>query len=335
MKKLTKALFISFVLAFAITLIPVTTTQVEAKQKAKVTYTLKKGTLTIKGKGKMPKSMTFKNNKKIKKVVIKKGVTSISNEAFYQCKNLKKVTIPKTVKEIGYYSFAGTKLTEVTIPKSVKKIGQQAFMNNKKLKKITLPGDFKLKVQAGDEGSLGLTFHTKVESVKFNTNIALGNIACFNTNNLYASASDPNYKSINGVLYSKDGKDIVRVPRLRTELVIENGCENFNLMSIFYASEDEYCENLKKVTIPASLKNVNNKKYRDPIIYYYQNWNKPTQYKKTSTSGYTHLIYNVECINNSKLLDQQSLDILQIITNNYFDLTKWEKISVYPYELNN
>ena len=56
---------------------------------AKVKYSLKKGTLTVSGKGAMKKAYTGK--KKIKKVVIKKGVTSICDEAFFKCKNLKKV----------------------------------------------------------------------------------------------------------------------------------------------------------------------------------------------------------------------------------------------------
>lgn len=327
MKKIMKAFFVSFVLVFAITLVPMTSTQVEAKQKAKVTYTLKKGTLTIKGKGKMPKTMTFTKNKKIKKVVIKKGVTSISNKAFYQCKNLKKVTIPKTVKEIGYLSFAGTKLTEITIPKSVKKIGQGVLSDNKKMSKITIPGNFKLKLMPEDDAQISLMGNTKVETVKFNTNITLGNIAYFNTNNLIAAKRDPNYKSINGVVYSKDGKDIVRVPRLRTELVIENGCENFNLKSILYELSlfdfgPVYCKDLTKVTIPETVKNVNNRKYAGTITYYEQNWKKPSEYKKytqTDSGRFTRL---TECVNNSKQLNQESLDWLRRIMkgNSYDDL---------------
>lgn len=61
--------------------------QQKVEAKTKVTYTLKKGTLTIKGKGAMPTKMKFRRNKKIKKVIIKKGVTSVSYEAFALCKN--------------------------------------------------------------------------------------------------------------------------------------------------------------------------------------------------------------------------------------------------------
>ena len=57
----------------------------------------------------MPAKMTFKNNKKIKKVVIRKGVTSVSDKAFYKCKNLKKVTISGTVTKIGSIVFTEQK----------------------------------------------------------------------------------------------------------------------------------------------------------------------------------------------------------------------------------
>ena len=69
----------------------VPTSNVSAAVKSKgVYFTLKNGVLTIKGKGKMPKSMKFNGNTKIKKVIIKKGVTSISDKAFKSCKKLKK-----------------------------------------------------------------------------------------------------------------------------------------------------------------------------------------------------------------------------------------------------
>ena len=90
--------------------------QQKVEAKTKVTYTLKKGTLTIKGKGAMPAKMKFRRNKKIKKVIIKKGVTSVSYEAFALCKNLNSVTIPSTVKTIGIRSFYGTKISKITVP---------------------------------------------------------------------------------------------------------------------------------------------------------------------------------------------------------------------------
>lgn len=74
----------------------------------KVTYKVKGTTLTISGKGEMPKSMVFgkkSKTKNIKKVVIKKGVTTISKNAFKNCKKLKRVQLPSTLKKISGYAF--------------------------------------------------------------------------------------------------------------------------------------------------------------------------------------------------------------------------------------
>lgn len=120
MKKLYKKIGVILALTMVIGLIPAQGVNA-AKAKSNVTYSIKKGTLVIKGKGKMPAKMTFKNNKKIKKVVIRKGVTSVSDKAFYKCKNLKKVTISGTVTKIGKYSFYGTKIKNITIPEKVGK----------------------------------------------------------------------------------------------------------------------------------------------------------------------------------------------------------------------
>ena len=56
MKKLMKCIMVAFCLAVAVAFAAgVQTTNVQAKKK--VTYKLKKGTLTIKGKGNMPKKI--------------------------------------------------------------------------------------------------------------------------------------------------------------------------------------------------------------------------------------------------------------------------------------
>ena len=104
----------------------------------------------------------FKNNKKIKKVTIGKGITKIGKgafegctnlktvrfgvglsvigaRAFYGCTSLEKVYTTKTLTEIGSKAFYNCKkLKSYTIGKYVKKIGSYAFYNCQKLKKITI-----------------------------------------------------------------------------------------------------------------------------------------------------------------------------------------------------
>ena len=238
--------------------------------KTKVTYTLKKGTLTIKGKGAMPTKMKFRRNKKIKKVIIKKGVTSVSYEAFALCKNLNSVTIPSTVKTIGIRSFYGTKISKITVPSKTKTIGQGAFGSCKDLKTIVMPGDFKLKLEEDTDDKLWYVAsdQSAVDTITFNTKLKLENVSYLSANNLVVAKNDPSYQSIEGVIYTKDGKGIVRVPQKRTELKIKEGCTEFNMQSVLYNSTDSEgdefnnCSKLKKIVIPSSVKSINKVKYK-------------------------------------------------------------------------
>ena len=244
--------------------------QQKVEAKTKVTYTLKKGTLTIKGKGAMPAKMKFRRNKKIKKVIIKKGVTSVSYEAFALCKNLNSVTIPSTVKTIGIRSFYGTKISKITVPSKTKTIGQGAFGSCKSLKTIVMPGDFKLKLEEDTDDKLWYVTSNQsaVDTITFNTKLKLANVSYLSANNLVVAKNDPSYQSIEGVIYTKDGKGIVRVPQKRTELKIKEGCTEFNMQSVLYNSTDSEgdefnnCSKLKKIVIPSSVKSINKVKYK-------------------------------------------------------------------------
>lgn len=244
--------------------------QQKVEAKTKVTYTLKKGTLTIKGKGAMPAKMKFRRNKKIKKVIIKKGVTSVSYEAFALCKNLNSETIPSTVKTIGIRSFYGTKISKITVPSKTKTIGQGAFGSCKSLKTIVMPGDFKLKLEEDTDDKLWYVTsdQSAVDTITFNTKLKLANVSYLSANNLVVAKNDPSYQSIEGVIYTKDGKGIVRVPQKRTELKIKEGCTEFNMQSVLYNSTDSEgdefnnCSKLKKIVIPSSVKSINKTKYK-------------------------------------------------------------------------
>ena len=67
-------------------------------------------------------------------------VTSIGEEAFYECENLTSVTIPKSVTTIGDNAFEGCSgLTSITIPGSVTTIGNYAFDSCSGITTVTIP----------------------------------------------------------------------------------------------------------------------------------------------------------------------------------------------------
>ncbi len=60
-------------------------------------------------------------------VVIPEGVTVISNNAFQNCRSLKKVVIAEGLEEIGEFAFSRCKITSISLPTSLRSIGSYAF----------------------------------------------------------------------------------------------------------------------------------------------------------------------------------------------------------------
>lgn len=86
----------------------------------------------------------FKNCKELTKVTVPNSVTSIQKYAFYGCIGLTEITIGNSVTSIGESAFQGcTKLTEITIPNSVITIGNYAFESCRSLTSVTIGNSVK------------------------------------------------------------------------------------------------------------------------------------------------------------------------------------------------
>lgn len=223
------------------------TVQAAGKRQGKITCSVKKGTLTISGKGAvMYSQIKVKNKGKIKKIVVKKGITSLPKWAFVDFKKVK----------------------EVVIASSVNTIAEGVLPNAKTLKKVTMPGTFYFDLEVSDDVYRSLeNGRSKIDTVYFNTPLSLETLAYVSSNHLIVSKKDKKYKSIGGVIYSKNGKSIVRVPAYRKSLKVAAGCEEFCLQSVMYANRDiEHneslmCRSLSKITLPRSVKTVDEMKY--------------------------------------------------------------------------
>ena len=85
----------------------------------------------------------------------------------------------------------------VVIPKKVTEIGEGAFFECNNLKKIEIPEKV-----------------TKIGKNAF--------ASCRSLTEIKVSEENPNYKSIDGVLYNKDGTELLFCPPLKEKLLISN-----------------------------------------------------------------------------------------------------------------
>jgi hypothetical protein len=82
----------------------------------------------------------FYQNKDVKKMIVKTGVTSIGQSLLFGCSNLTSVSIPDTVTIIKDGAFEQcTGLVSLTIPKNVTSIGHSACFGCTSLKEIKIP----------------------------------------------------------------------------------------------------------------------------------------------------------------------------------------------------
>lgn len=257
MKKMSwKLNMIVLSLLLVIVLFPQTVHSAQKKQsgsKGNISYSVKNGTLIVSGTGAVPSGMKFKNSKNIKKVIVKKGITSLSVYAFDSLKQVEEIEIADTVR----------------------KIGENALPVSRNLKKITMPGTFQYLPDEDSDyrsNSIIADKRAQIDTIVFNTSLSLKTLSYVKGRNLIVSKKDKKYKSIKGVIYSKDGKSLVRVPGYRESLTVEEGCEEFCIQAVEYAtsfwivdddSEEELiCQELKKIVLPASIRSVNTKKYK-------------------------------------------------------------------------
>ena len=141
-------------------------------------------------------------------MTIPDSVTSIGPFAFYGCSGLTSVTIPDSVTSVGEQAFSGcSSLTSVTIGNSVTSIGTYAFYGCSGLTSVTIPDSVTSISRYAFYRCSSLTSVTIGNSV---TNI--GNEAfngCSGLTEFSVSTDNPCYKSVSGLLLTKDGSALI------------------------------------------------------------------------------------------------------------------------------
>ena len=173
------------------------------------------------------------------------GVTEIP-EAAFAGSSISKVIIPAQVTTIGREAFKdNANLTSVVFEVNTEgssaplTIGTRAFMNCTKLEKITLPArltEIKLQRYSVSDGIVNTTEGDNAF------------IGCTSLESINVASNNQNYKAIDSVLYSKDGRTLLFVPAsVKGTFVVPEGTRNIA------AGAFVGCHSISEVTLPGSL----------------------------------------------------------------------------------
>lgn len=211
----------------------------------------------------------FSKCKNLKNIVIPDSICEIPGDLLDGCESLESVELHSKITKIGSCAFNGCRsLTGITIPESVTYIGGGAFSNCLSLTEIYIP--------AGVE---------TLEYGLFRINDFDGSFSSSNTNAMFCNCpslarievapGNPNYKSIDGNLYTKDGKTLIQyaIGKTETSFKLPEGVEKigYNAFSLspslvhIELSEGvttierqafERCEKLESLVIPKSVTTI-------------------------------------------------------------------------------
>lgn len=230
----------------------------------KWTFTESTGVLKLEGSGEMKGEKAWKSYyKEIKKVIIGEGITSVSALAFSDptwgasafpklkevqlpstlkvieygafryAKELKSISLPKGLTQIGDSAFRGSGLVEIEIPASINELSSGAFASCSNLASIKLPEGLQ---RIGDS----CFYNTNITTIEIPTSVVeIGESAFEKCENLrYVTVS----VSLEGSVFSKcSSLEAVR---------LADGVETIGKYC-FYE-----CTNLSVVYIPESVKEI-------------------------------------------------------------------------------
>ena len=246
------------------------------------------------------------------------SVKSIGGYAFYYSAHLESVVIPSSVESIGDYAFSYCKLLQsASIGNSVTSIGRDAFSYCERLPAITIPDSV---IIIGDYAFRNCK---KLSSVTIGSSVrTIGTHAfayCDSLMRIDVDLNNANYKSIDGNLYTKDGKILIQyaIGKTDTSFTVPQGVATLGSRAFAYCSslggvtissdvtsisEGVFwgCANLKSVTIPNSVASIAESVFADCTNFESINycgteeqWNtiSKSEYWDTYVGDYT-IIYN-------------------------------------------
>lgn len=178
-------------------------------------------------------------------------VTSIGDEAFFNCSNLTSVTIPNSVVSIGDGAFWYCKgLKDITISDSITSISNSAFSLCERLESVTIPDSVTSIGSGAFEECTSLTNITIPNGVT-----SIGDSAfsgCKILTSINVSENNGVYSSSDGILFNKDQTELICYPAGKQDTL-------YNIPNSVTSIDDfafSGCERLTSITIPDSVTSI-------------------------------------------------------------------------------
>lgn len=249
-KKLIAGLFLIFALAFMI--VPVKKVQASdgwgtCGDKITWYYHDNSGWLEIKGTGEMTSVQWETYKKKIKKVTISSGVTSVSKKAFYDCKNMTSVTLPKSIKTIGDHAFDASGIKAVNLPEGLTYIGSYCFAGCDALTSVKIPNSI-TELRSGTFWSCD-----NLQTVTLSNNLQSIGYECFSFSGLKSIKFPASLRSIGAHAFWSTKLSSVVIPSTVTEV---KELAFWNCKRLYYAEFNAKCESMATFSGTPQLKAV-------------------------------------------------------------------------------
>ena len=203
-------------------------------------------TIIIPGTCKEIANNAFANNPTLEHVIMEDGVEKIGADAFRSCTNLTTVEMPDTITEVGSRCFRGdTNLGKVKLSNNLKILKDQVFIACTKLNNIELSERLE-QIDAECFAGTGITEIKLPSNLK---TIARGSSLPSTLQTI--DTSENNYfEFINGVLYTKDLKNLVLALSNVTSVNIKESVETISVAA--FAN----CSLLTTINIPSNVKSI-------------------------------------------------------------------------------
>lgn len=162
--------------------------------------------------------------KDVRKVIIGEGITGIENDIFNQCDNLRSIEIPSTVSYIGDKAFHYTYgLEEIKINENNTHFSSDSgvLFDKNKTQLINYPKgktDTQYVIPDTVTNIKGLAFTNNglVKTIQISKNVEQVESnafrSCHSLENIIVAEENPNYLTIDGILYNKDKTELICYP---------------------------------------------------------------------------------------------------------------------------